>query len=136
MIVGVGCSLQAVSPLERWAAGEGAEFEGIFTEGELLYSAGKKTLDDPKTKRRAGEHFAGRYAAKLALCKAAGLRPEQVGDLRQIEVVRAPSGKPDLVLSQTVRQLLPTSVRVHLSITHSGDMAMAMVVLDRVGASS
>ena len=87
-------------------------------------------------------HLAVRFAAKEALIKAWsiarwGQTPtlSQV-DMRHIEVIRDSFGRPNLKLHGAVdwgvRQLTPSDkLRIHLSLTHDGDYASAVVLLER-----
>lgn len=75
------------------------------------------------------ESLAGRFAAKEALAKALG-----GGHLpwRDVEVMQARSGAPGFALAGRVRARateLGVS-RTHLSITHDGEFAAAVVVLE------
>ncbi|MGL5829613.1 MAG: holo-ACP synthase [Angustibacter sp.] len=73
--------------------------------------------------------LAGRFAAKEALAKALGAP----GGLswQDAEVIREPSGQPRFVLRGTVEAAATARgvSRVHLSISHDGDIATAIVLL-------
>jgi len=97
----------------------------IFTEKETSYCTSKI---NPYI------HFAGRFAAKEAGLKALGIGLSGTGidnTLREIEVVNAPSGKPELVFHgwagkiSTKRNISQATV----SISHSGNYAVATVIL-------
>lgn len=94
-----------------------------MTETELSYLA---SLGDPVPA------LAARLAAKEAVYKALqslpGARP--VG-WRDISVRRLPDGRPEVELSGRARELLiPHRVSIHLSISHSRDVAAAVAILE------
>ena len=95
----------------------------VFTPAEVAYCAG-----DPM-------RFAARWAAKEAVLKAwsssrFGVAPEAPEGLYQeIEVVKDAWSRPAVVLHGTVASCLD-GMSVHLSLTHDGPMAGAMVVLE------
>jgi holo-[acyl-carrier protein] synthase len=97
----------------------------IFTQKEKEYCFSRK---DPYT------HFAGRFAAKEACMKALGWGLSVAGSdhmLRDIEIDQHPSGKPVLFLSGWALKL-GQKKRIHqytVSISHSGQTAVAMVIL-------
>jgi holo-[acyl-carrier protein] synthase len=76
--------------------------------------------------------LAGRFAAKEAVMKALG-----VGGMkfRDIEIVRTPSGKPEVRLSGRMeRRAERLGVkRIGVSISHSRDNAVAMALAERDG---
>lgn len=94
----------------------------IFTEGEIAYA----------TKRRNPvPHFAGRFAAKEAAMKALGTGRTQGVLWRDIEVVRAPGGPPQLRFhGGAARRLAYLKANSSLlTITHSHTLAIAQVML-------
>jgi holo-[acyl-carrier protein] synthase len=78
------------------------------------------------------ESLAARFAAKEAVIKALGRREPA---LREIEVVRPPWSRPRLRLSGRAAEIArELAVReVSLSLSHTHDHAVAMVVLIRDG---
>jgi holo-[acyl-carrier protein] synthase len=83
---------------------------------------------------RSYPSLAGRFAAKEAVMKALG-----VGGMafRDIEIVRTPSGKPEVRLSgRMLRRAERLGVtRMSVSISHSRDNAVAMALAEREAAS-
>ncbi len=73
--------------------------------------------------------LAGRFAAKEALAKALGA-PAGLS-WQDAEVIRQPHGQPQFVMRNSVAAAAAAhGVRqVHLSISHDGDIATAMVLL-------
>ncbi|HEY3252938.1 MAG TPA: holo-ACP synthase [Polyangiaceae bacterium] len=101
---------------------------GSFTERERADVSRKASSD--KTR-----HFAARYAAKEAFIKAwssaaAGESSASI-DLREIEVVSAPDGRPTLrVHGRVAAALQRLELGVGLvSLTHDGNYAAAVVLL-------
>lgn len=76
--------------------------------------------------------FAARLAAKEAVYKALQVLPgaRPVG-WREIGVRRLPDGRPEVVLSGLAAELLaPHGVTIHISLSHSRDVAAAVVILE------
>lgn len=93
---------------------------------------------------RYAHQLASRFAAKEAFIKAwsvarAGQPPALPRvDMRDIEVVTDPYGRPGLRLHRQVAAAcrdLGEAVGIHLSLSHDGPTAAAVVILD-AGASS
>ena len=97
-----------------------------YTPAELAYCAGND------------ERLAGRWAAKEAVIKAwSGSRfskrpmlPE--GIHRDIEIVTDMWGRPRVRLSGAIAEHLK-EITIHLSLTHEGDTAAAVAVLESAG---
>ena len=94
--------------------------ERLFTEGERSYADART---DPT------ERYAVRFAAKEAVMKALGVGLGEI-QLRDIEVQRADSGAPEIVLHGTAAELAATrGVRRWLvTLSHSDTVAQAIVV--------
>ena len=76
--------------------------------------------------------FAARLAAKEAVYKALQVLPgaRTVG-WREIGVRRLPDGRPDVELTGRAAELLrPHRVTIHLSLSHSRDVAAAVAILE------
>ena len=75
---------------------------------------------------------AGRFAAKEAVMKALGTGWSNGVRWRDIEVIRKPSGRPDVVLHGRCREIFASlgAERIHCTITHSRHYAMAVVVFE------
>jgi holo-[acyl-carrier protein] synthase len=117
MAAGVGIDLLEVDRLERALERHPRLAERVFTPGELDYS---------RARRRPGRHLAARFAAKEAAVKALG-----TGDLglREIEVV---AGEPPTLRlhGRAASAATEQGVELKVSLTHSRDMAAAVVVAD------
>jgi holo-[acyl-carrier protein] synthase len=94
----------------------------VFTEREIAYCE--------KKQRGKYESYAGRFAAKEAVMKALGRGWGAKVRWLDIEVVRARSGKPDIVLHDKTAQWAEALGirRWALSITHTKQHGLAYVI--------
>lgn len=78
------------------------------------------------------ESYAARFAAKEAVFKALGTGWSGGVTWREVEVLTGPGGAPALHLHGTTRRLADKRgvTRIHVSLTHTGGMAGAYVVLE------
>src|SRR5918998_2008605 len=87
-IIGIGMDATEIDRIESTIARYGERFlRRVFTDGEIAYAT---------RRRNPAPHFAGRFAAKEAAMKALGTGHSQGVLWRDIEVVRAPGGPPQL----------------------------------------
>jgi holo-[acyl-carrier protein] synthase len=124
MVVGIGTDLAEIARVRRSIERFGDRFlERVYTPAEIAYCQRKKNF---------AESFAARFAAKEAGAKALGTGISHGVSWREFEVVRAPSGQPSLVLSGRAAQIAHERgvARIALSLTHSGDTAMAIVIME------
>jgi holo-[acyl-carrier protein] synthase len=122
MIVGVGIDLAPVERMAQALARHGERFERrVFTDGERAYC---------RARARAEEHFAARFAAKEAALKALGV-PEGLR-WHELEIVSAAGGAPSLALHGAAARAASARgvARLHLSLTHAGGQAAAIVVAE------
>jgi holo-[acyl-carrier protein] synthase len=122
MIVGVGIDLCQVSRMRSALSRHAGRFAArIFTADERAYCEDRA---DP------AQHYAARFAAKEALLKALAV-PSGLS-WHEIEVQSQPGGAPRLFLrGEAARAAAARSVlRLHLSLTHSGDSAAAVVIAE------
>lgn len=127
MVIGVGTDLMEIARVERSIERYGQRFlQRVFTPAEIAYCMRKKGF---------AESFAARFAAKEAAAKALGTGISHGVSWREFEVQREFSGKPTLVLSGRAAELAETLgvERISLSLTHSREMAMAVVVMESRG---
>src|ERR1700719_439262 len=124
MIVGLGVDVAEVSRIEAAIARRGRAFlDRIFTPSEIVYC---------ERHRNSAERFAGRFAAKEAAMKALGTGWARGVRWVDIEVVRAPGGKPTLKLSGESRSIAECIgvKNIALTITHTGNTALAVVIFE------
>ena len=121
MLVRHGVDIEAVSEVRRLLDLSACAKRRIFTAREV---------EDCEQAGDADRHFAGRFCTKEALFKALGRGWQGMG-WTEAEVRADPDGAPRLVTTGRVKAMLEAlGVRsVGLSISHTGDLAMASVVL-------
>jgi holo-[acyl-carrier protein] synthase len=124
MIVGLGLDISEIDRIEAAINRHGAAFlERLYTPAEVSYCERHKNRF---------ERYAARFAAKEAAMKALGPGWSRGVRWRDIEVVREPSGKPTLRLAGAAREIANGLGVKHisLSITHSGNLALAHVIFE------
>jgi holo-[acyl-carrier protein] synthase len=122
MIKGIGVDMVRIPRLDRWLNKPGL-LERYFHPEELA------SLETRGRGRTAS--LAARFAAKEAFGKALGTGLAGIV-LKDIMVTNRSGGKPDLKLCGSAERALRKSGarRIHISLTHEGDYAVAMVVLE------
>ena len=123
MIVGIGVDILEVGRMER-ALKQAGFREKVFTGDEIAYCEKKGA--------HSVESYAARYAAKEALGKAmcTGIRLSQ---FQQVEtLVDEKTGAPRLHLMGQLRAaaLNRQVERVHVSLSHTAENAIAQVLLE------
>ncbi len=124
MIVGLGSDLIEISRIAASIDRFGVRFlTRVFTPGEIAYCNRKKN---------ASESFAARFAAKEAAAKALGTGISHGIAWPEIEVGRERSGRPFIAWhGRALARAQHLGVRqTHLTLTHSRDLAMAVVVVE------
>lgn len=122
MIVGVGIDLCLVSRMRSaLSRHEGRLSARLFTDAERRYC---------EERADSAQHYAARFAAKEALLKALAVPPGL--SWHEIEVRTGHGGAPQLYLSGQAAQAAAELkvARLHLSLTHSGDSAAAVVIAE------
>jgi holo-[acyl-carrier protein] synthase len=123
VIVAVGIDVVLVERFTKALGRTPLLADRLFTEAELTTQSGNP---------RAPESLAARFAAKEAVAKALGA---PVGlHWHDCEIVSDPDGRPWLTVSGTVAAAAAERDinRWHLSLSHDGGIASAMVVAERV----
>ncbi|MDF0531022.1 holo-ACP synthase [Tsukamurella sp. 8F] len=125
-VVGVGIDLVSVSGFEAQLKQPGTTMLSSFSPGERRDAGGD------------ARSLAARWAAKEAVFKAFsssfyGRRPaeKEVG-AREVEVVADAWGRPAVRVHGRIAEDLGQDVRIHLSLTHDGDIAGAVAVIETV----
>jgi len=124
VIVGTGVDLCEVDRIESAIGRHGRRFvERVYTEREIVYS---------ESKANRYERFAARFAAKEAGMKALGTGWRGGLGWRDLEVDNFASGRPTLRFHGKAAEIAEKlGVRnVSLSMTHTVEQAMAMVILE------
>ena len=124
MITGIGIDLVDVGRLKKIIAKWGCRFTGRFFS--------RREIDYCQKKAIPAIHFAARFAAKESFLKSLGIGLGMGVNLKDIEVMNDQQGKPDLILHDEAQRLLcERDVRkVHLSLTHTSESAVAVVILE------
>lgn len=124
MIFGIGTDIVAIDRFQRFIdSGNTAIVERLFTDAER--SRCEKRKD-------AASCLAARFAAKEAFLKAVGSGLRDGLSWLDMEVTNDALGKPGLNLSGKASELFQEHglMRVHLSLSHDGGNAIAMVVVE------
>ncbi|HWB32766.1 MAG TPA: holo-ACP synthase [Acidobacteriaceae bacterium] len=125
MVVGLGTDLMEIARIQDSIARFGDRFlSRVFTPGEIAFCVRKKN---------AAESFAARFAAKEAAAKALGTGISRGISWQEIEVTRLPGHRPEILFHGRAADRAAALGVQHaaLSLTHSRDVAMAVVVLER-----
>ena len=123
MVVGIGIDIVEITRIQKALQGARTMEKKVFTEAESRYCRERKFMY---------QHFAGRFAAKEAALKALGTGWSEGIRWTDVEIMEGDLGRPMLELHGTAKELLRGSgAKVALvSITHSSEHAVAVVVLD------
>jgi len=124
MIKGIGIDTIELERVARVYGEYGEKFLArILTDAEREY-VGRWADPVPR--------IAGRFAAKEACMKALGTGWGWGVRWRDIDVRRGPAGAPVAHLSGRAAQRLAElgATRVHVTISHSNDHAMAMIIIE------
>ncbi|MCK4235524.1 MAG: holo-ACP synthase [Candidatus Krumholzibacteria bacterium] len=126
MIIGIGIDIVLISRIEKLVEEHGERFlRKVFSDPEIV---------EGTTKRKSAHFFAGRFAAREAFFKALGTGWGRGLTLKEVSVTTTDQGQPNLDLSGNIEQFLRSKGinRSHLSISHDGDIAQAIVILEQV----
>ena len=120
MIVGIGIDLVKINRIKSVLDKYGDRFlRKIFTEEEII----KKNVYE----------ISGKFAVKEAFVKALGTGFSKKVFFKDIIVLNNNSGKPYIVLSHKIIQNFNLdNFNVHVSISHDGEYAVAMTILERL----
>lgn len=122
MIIGMGLDVVEIDRFGKQAHPRLAE--RILTEKEREGYTGSS--------RRRKEYLAGRFAAKEALAKAAGTGIGRHIGWHDIEVLPDGSGAPKITVTPPVLERLGWQcARIHLSIAHGREIAVAHVIVEQ-----
>jgi holo-[acyl-carrier protein] synthase len=126
MIIGIGIDTVSISRIEKLIQNRGERFlKKVFTDQEI--SEGAK-------QRNNARFFAARFAAREAFFKALGTGWGRGLSLKEVGVATSKQGQPKFSLSGRIEQTLRLNGinKSHLSITHEGDTAHAIAVLEKI----
>jgi len=125
MIVGTGIDICEVVRIEKAiSSSHGRRFvERVYTAQEIAYA---------ESNANKWQRYAARFAAKEAGMKALGVGWSGGLSWRDLEVSNLASGRPTLRLHRKAAEIAARLgvANVSLSLTHTGQQAMAMVILE------
>ncbi len=124
MIVGIGVDIVEVGRVKDLLTRYRDRFvRRVFTDAEARYARGSV---------REAERLAGRFAVKEAVLKAFGTGKSQGMLWQDVETVRGPMGKPEVILYGKALKHMKNmnGNRIHVSITHDGGKAVAFVIIE------
>ena len=122
-IIGIGTDICAVSRIER-AIEKEHFYARVYSETERAYLDKKESVK--------AQSAAAMFAAKEAVAKALGTGFAQGVSAWTIEVTHDAAGAPGVHLTGDAQGRLEEigGRRVHLSLSHEGDMALAFAVIE------
>lgn len=124
MILGVGVDTVEIARIQRFLDdGNQPLLDRLFSPAEQQYCLPKK---------QAAACLAARFAAKEAFVKALGTGLRDGLSWTEMEVTNDVLGKPSLQLCGRTSQLVAQrgEIVIHLSVSHDGGHAVALVVLE------
>lgn len=128
MILGTGIDIVEIARIRKLLdATVGSRFlQRVLTEEERRLAHGNE--------RRIAEFTAGRFAAKEAVVKALGCGIGQEVGFQDISILPDAWGKPECALSGDALQRLrwKHEIRLHLSISHSEQFAVANAIVEKI----
>ncbi len=130
MIYGIGCDLCQISRIEKSLTGprSSAFVRRVYGQAEQT-ALGLPWADKPK--KSLCRSAAADFAAKEAFLKAAGCGLGKF-PLAEIQALRRDTGAPYYALQgQTACWMQENGLTAHLSLSHEGDTAMAVCVLEK-----
>lgn len=129
MVIGIGTDLIEIARIAQSTERFGDRFLArIYTPAEIAYCR--------RRQKGAAESLAARFAAKEAGAKALGTGISRGVGWLELEVTRAAGGRPVLQLHGRAAELAHALGidRISLSLTHSRDVALAVVVMESSGS--
>jgi holo-[acyl-carrier protein] synthase len=124
MIAGIGVDVVEISRVRGVLERQGERFiRRVFTQAEQDYC---------RSHRDPAPHYAVRFAAKEAVFKALGTGWAGGVSWLQVEIRRTNPGAPALAIDgEALNRCAALGVRkAHVSLSHSDETAVAMVVLE------
>lgn len=128
MIYGIGTDVCDVRRIRESLERHGDRFaQKVLGEKELATWRQRSA----RWPERGIRYLATRFSAKEAFSKAIGMGMRMPMTWRDCEVVKAPSGKPEIRLHGELKAWFEArSLRAHVSVTDETDMAASFVVVE------
>lgn len=120
MIRGIGTDICDVRRIQKTWQQFGERFEQ-----RLLHS------NDWQPEKLDANFLAKRFAAKEAVAKALGTAIRGDVTLKDIYITKTESGKPEVQLSERLRQKVGANCRLHLSLSDEKNFAIAFAILEQ-----
>ena len=122
MILGLGTDIAEVKRIAK-SIENNSFTERVFSKVEIAYC---------ESKTNKAEHYAARFAAKEAFFKALGTGWRDGMAFNEVEVWNDELGKPELnIVGATAEKIKERNIhKIHISLSHTKEMAMATVVLE------
>lgn len=129
MVVGIGVDIADTNRIKHSLDEFGERFRRrVFTAGEIAYC---EQFSHPPAKI---ERYAARFAAKEAARKALGAAvPLKALSWQEVEIISSTEGAPQLRFHGRAAELIAELkiTRVHVSLSHAPEHAVAFVVLEK-----
>ena len=128
MIFGVGTDICDVRRITATLARRGERFaEKVLGPHEIEVFRSRRA----KVEARGVSYLATRFSAKEAFSKAIGMGMRMPMTWRDCEVVKAPSGKPQIRLHGALAEWFEArGLQAHVSVTDETDYAASFVVVE------
>lgn len=128
MIYGIGTDICDIRRIEAALQRHGERF-ALKVLGPHEIEVFRQRL--AKVPARGVRYLATRFSAKEAFSKAIGLGMRMPMTWRDCEVVKAPSGKPEIRLHRGLAEWFAArGLQAHLSVTDESDYAASFVVVE------
>jgi holo-[acyl-carrier protein] synthase len=129
MIYGIGTDILQISRLKATLARRGDRFaEKILGPEEMLKYLSRKA----RVEARGISFLATRFAAKEAFSKAIGMGMRMPMTWRAMQILNAPSGKPEVVCSGALKIWMEQQgLSAQVSITDETEYAVAFVIVEK-----
>lgn len=126
MIWGIGIDMVDINRIEEKVRDREGFKKLVFSEREKIHCEKKANSD---------ESYAARFAAKEAFLKALKTGFNTTFELNQIEILNDEQDAPYMVLSDEIQKIIKkktryNNIKIHVSLSHTKDMASAMVLLE------
>lgn len=129
MIYGIGTDMILITRLKAVLERRGDRFAGkILGPQEMQRYLHRRA----KVELRGLRYLATRFAAKEAFSKALGLGMRMPMSWRAMQLLNAPSGKPEAVCSGKLKEHMEKlGLKAQVSVTDEAEYAMAFVVIEQ-----
>ncbi len=124
MIIGIGIDIVSIDRLQTALKGTHSMEQKLFTPEEIRFCNSRKNQY---------QHFGGRFAAKEAALKALGTGWSEGISWQDVEITDGDRGEPILTFHAKAQEVFAKlgAQTTWLSITHSPEHAVAVVVLEK-----